>query len=490
MLWTDKYQPKTIDEVIGNGKEIQIIKKWVEEWKAGNPQKPLLLVGPAGIGKTTLAHAIAREFSEFVEMNASDKRSEDVIMATVGESSATKSLFGDNHKLIILDEVDGIHGTNDRGGVKAINKIIANAKHPLIMNANDFYSNRLNSIKTKCQVIKMKKVHTNSINATLKRIANAEGIHANPAAIKKLALQSNGDMRSALNTFQAIADANKTLEVEDIENVSKKDDRGTIFEGVTRVLKSKNPEHVKSALMKTEEDPTLVMQYIAENIPREYERRNEIKKAYEYISKADIFFGRTLQSRNYGYWKYASDFMEIGVALSKKETYKKFSRIQSPKSFRIMGDTRGKRNLRDAIAEKMSEKMHVSNSVAISMFPYLEVMFENDEVAWEIADFLELEENEIKRFRKRKIPKAVIKRKEKEKEERLIEEIKEWKAEQDKTLKTPILEEISENPVKKEPVKKVEPPKEDLMFEEMVDEVVEEEPKKEEKTKQVSLFSF
>ena len=135
--------------------------------------------------------------------------------------------------------------------------------------------------------------------------------------------------------------------------------------------------------------------------------------------------------------------------------------------------------------------MHVSNSVAISMFPYLEVMFENDEVAWEIADFLELEENEIKRFRKRKIPKAVIKRKEKEKEERLIEEIKEWKAEQkDKTLKTPILEEISEKPVKKEPVKKVEPPKEDLMFEEMVDEVVEEEPKKEEKTKQVSLFSF
>jgi replication factor C large subunit len=73
-----------------------------------------------------------------------------------------------------------------------------------------------------------------------------------------------------------------------------------------------------------------------------------------------------------------------------------------------MGRNRGKRNLRDGIAEKMSEKMHISHAIAISMFPYLEIMFKNDELAWEISDFLELEENEIKRFRSKKIPKKVI----------------------------------------------------------------------------------
>ena len=116
--------------------------------------------------------------------------------------------------------------------------------------------------------------------------------------------------------------------------------------------------------------------------------------------------------------------MGIGVAMAKRDTYRKFTKIQSPKAFRFMGQTRGKRNLRDDIAEKMSEKMHVSNSVAISMFPYLEILFKDDETAWDIADFLELNEKEIKRFRSRKIPKAVVTRKEKEKEERLIEEIR------------------------------------------------------------------
>ena len=92
-----------------------------------------------------------------------------------------------------------------------------------------------------------------------------------------------------------------------------------------------------------------------------------------------------------------------------KETYRKFTKIQTPSIFTLMGRNRGKRNLRDGIAEKMSEKMHMSHAEAISMFPYLEIMFKDDELAWEISDFLELEENEIKRFRKKKIPKKVRK---------------------------------------------------------------------------------
>ena len=507
MLWTDKYRPQSLDEVVGNNKEKKIIQEWVSKWKSGNPQQPLLLVGPPGIGKTTLALIIAKEFSEYIELNASDKRSQDVIKSTIGESSSTRSLFGDEYKLIIMDEVDGIHGTNDRGGVRAIGEIIKNSKHPMILIANDFYSKRLQSIKPKCTVIKMKKSRWNSINALLKKIAANEGIKVNPAAMKEIAVKSQGDVRSAINTLQALSDKDTVLEVKDVEDLRIKDDRSDIFNAITGVLKSKNPQHVREAL-RVDEDPTLVMEYIAENIPREYTNKNEIKKAYENIAKADLYFGRAQSSRNYGYWRYASDFMGIGVSSSKKETYKKFTKIQTPTIFTLMGRNRGKRNLRDGIAEKMSDKMHISHAVAISMFPYLEIMFKNDELAWEISDFLDLEENEIKRFRSRKIPKKVITKMEKQKAQMRVEERDRRFEELQNQMMTEAQEVIEEETFEEELPFEIPGITDAAPKEETVEETVEEEPvtekvteeevKKEEKEekpkkktdKQVSLFSF
>ncbi|MDR3223214.1 MAG: replication factor C large subunit [Methanobrevibacter sp.] len=418
MVWTEKYRPKSFKDVIGNGKQKKEIEAWVDGWKNNQAQKPLLLIGPAGTGKTTMAHIIANEFNEYIELNASDARKKDDIKKTVGESSNTQSLFKTSRKLIILDEVDGLHGTNDKGGTRAVGNMIKGTKHPIVMMANDFYSKRLSSIKPKVLVVKMGKVHTNSINALLKRIAIKEGIDADPQAIKQLALNSNGDMRYALNTFQAISEGNKTLNMDDLIKVSRKDNRSTIFDGVQRVLKSKNIIKVKEAL-RIDETPTLVLEYIAENIPREYEKKNELKKAYNMISQANIYFSRVIKRQDYIYWRYATDFMGVGVALSKDETYKKFTKLTVPTAFTYMGRTKGKRALRDSIAEKMSKKLHISNSKAIASFPYFEIMFDDDELAWDISDFLSLDEDEIKRFRKKKIPKKIVTKKEKEKAERL-----------------------------------------------------------------------
>jgi replication factor C large subunit len=166
-----------------------------------------------------------------------------------------------------------------------------------------------------------------------------------------------------------------------------------------------------------------------------------------------------------------------------------------------MSRNRGKRNVRDEIAKRMSEKMHISNSVAISMFPYLEIMFQNDELAWEISDFLgfDFEEDEklIKRFRSRKIPKKVMTKMEKRKAQMHVEE-RDRRAEE---LKNQMMNVIPEEASGDEELPFEIPGLDETPTEEVVEEpeIVEEEAPKEEKVeekkdkkadKQTTLFSF
>ena len=406
MLWTEKYSPKNFDDVLGNVKIKNEILEWTEEWLNGNPQKCLLLVGPPGTGKTTMAHLAAEEFSEFVELNASDKRSYDIITNTVGESSLSRSLYNEGLKLIILDEVDGIHGTEDRGGTRAIGNIIKTARHPIIMMANDPYSKRLKTLKTKCTVLKLRKVHTNSIVALLKRICVKEHVEFDEYVLRNLAKQSKGDLRSAINDLEAIAKGKDKVTSEDLELISRKDEVANIFDSVRAVLKSKNSHHINDA-MKLEAEPNFILELVAENIPREYEKAEEIAKAYEMVSLADTYLGRAFQTRVYSYWKYSYKLMSLGVALSKEETYRKFARYANSSVYSMLSKSRAKRTLRDAVAEKIGEKLHTSKKVAREQFPYFEIMFQDDEVACEMAVFFDLDDKEVKLFRQKKIPKKV-----------------------------------------------------------------------------------
>ncbi|WP_455646151.1 replication factor C large subunit [Methanosphaera sp.] len=461
MKWVEKYAPKSLGDVLGNAKPKAEIEVWANKWSEGIPQKPLLLVGSPGIGKTTMAHLVGKEyFSETIEVNASDKRSYDILKRSIGEASQTRSLFQSGYKLLIMDEVDGISGRDDSGGARAINETIKNTKQPLIMMANDQYSKRLTTIKNKCKVIKFTKIHTNTINAQLKRICSWEDIKYDPDAIKLLSKQSNGDLRSAITSLEAIVDDSKNITMDSISVISKKDNEQNIFDTVRTVLKSKNPEHIIEA-MRVDAQPQFLIELLAENIPREYERTNEIAEAYEMISLADVNLGRAFRTQNYAYWKYAFLFMGRGVANAKKETYKKFARYTNSTVYAKLAKGRKNKNLREEVTQKMSLKLHTSPKELEKQLPFYEILFEDNERAYDLKEYFKLTDDDVKLLRSRKIPASIEKKRMKELkklQEQEEKEIQKQKALKEKeALKNPEVLDIKSE-TKKEKTKNTSKP--------------------------------
>ena len=467
MKWVEKYAPKSLGEVLGNAKAKAEIEVWAKKWADGIAQKPLLLMGSPGIGKTTMAHLVGKEyFSETIEVNASDKRSYDILKRTIGEASQTKSLFHSGYKLIIMDEVDGISGRDDSGGVRAINETIKNAKQPLIMMANDPYSKRLTTIKGKCQAIKFTKIHTNTITAQLKRICDAEGIKYDAEVLKQLSKQSNGDLRSAITSLEAIVDSSRVVTKESLEVISQKDGEQNVFDTVRTVLKSKTPAHVIDA-MRVDVQPQFLIELMAENIPREYERVDEIAKAYEMIALADLNLARAFRTQDYTYWKYAFLFMGRGVAAAKEKTYKKFARYTNSTVYAKLSKSRKNKNLIESVTGKMSKRLHTSPLELQKQIPYYTVMFEDNEMAYDFKEYFKLDDDDVKLFRSRKIPASV--------EKKRIKELQKQQKEEEKAIEK----------AKKEALKNEKQPAEDKKVDK-IDEVAEKSSKKpDEKSKKI-----
>ena len=73
MMWSEKYRPNNFLDLIGNEESRKLFVEWFTNWRKGI--KPILLVGPPGIGKTTLANLAAKQFGyDLISLNASDVR--------------------------------------------------------------------------------------------------------------------------------------------------------------------------------------------------------------------------------------------------------------------------------------------------------------------------------------------------------------------------------------------------------------------------------
>jgi len=397
--WAEKYRPQTLKEIVGNKKAVQDLRIWAEKWLSGIPERrAVILHGPAGVGKTSTAHALARDLGwEVIELNASDQRTAGVIERVAGSAASMNTFFG-GKRLIILDEADNIHGTADRGGMRAIAGIIKNTLQPIVLIANDIYG-LTPTIRNLCLEIKFGSVQSRSMVPALKKVCESEEILCSPDAVQQIAEGAGGDLRSAINDLQASATGRKALEVEDI-STSGRDVKENIFKAMQRIFKSTDCKKALEAARGLDESPEDLVHWIDENLPFQYASKDgnleDIKTGFGYLSRADLYLGRVKKRQNYGMWRYASMLMVCGTAVSKTRPYPGFIKYQSPSLWKKMGQIRSKRDLRDNIASKVGE--HNFESMRYSRNNLLELysrMLKNEESAIEITAGLGLELEEL-----------------------------------------------------------------------------------------------
>jgi replication factor C large subunit len=373
MPFVQKYVPKSIKEILSQEEAVSVFLKWVSKWKVGS--KALLFHGPPGVGKTVLIHAWTQEKNlEFIELNASDWRSASQIQEVLGQSMKQMPLFKKS-KVFLIDEVDGIAGREDFGGVGAIIKVIKETRFPVVLIANKPYDPRLRSLRQYCQLLEFKKIPVFDVERKLDEICAKEKIKVEKEVLHALAKRSQGDLRSAINDFETLSHGKKEIEIEDLEVLGFREREENIFETIRNIFKTTNALAAKLAINNSDKDPDEIFWWIENNIANEYEDPEEIAKAFDALSKADIFKKRISSNQNWSLKAYMIDLMTGGVAISKKDVYRKFTRYQYPSNIMLLGRTKEARGeLKESLA-KMTEVLHCSSKKIKSEFlPYFKII--------------------------------------------------------------------------------------------------------------------
>ena len=397
--WTVKHKPKSLSEVVGNKDAIQKLVNWVKSWEKGIPKKRAVFIyGPPGIGKTVSVEALANDYKmELVEKNASDYRTEDAVKRFAGLASQYGSLFG-GKRIVLLDELDGLTGTADRGGVRAITEVVKNAQCPIVLIANDAYNPRLSTLRNYCLLIEFKKPSASDVMKHLKRICIREGIEAEEKALKFIAQRSEGDVRSAVNDLQALAQGRKRLTYEDVSWLGYRDRQESIFNVLRMIIYGRTCIGAKRAVDMADVDMDMLFEWIYENVPAHLNDPHDLAKAMDALSMADVYRGRIRATQDWSFIRYVIDFMTAGVAMARQKSKTSgWIPFKFPQRIKMLSRSKAERGMQLRIGFKIKRKCHISaNRAAKEVLPYLRIIFRNNvEMAAGIAKWLELDEDMI-----------------------------------------------------------------------------------------------
>jgi replication factor C subunit 3/5 len=228
MLWSEKYRPKTFDEIKSQDNIIIILNEIMKSSGECN----FIFYGKPGCGKTTTAIAIARKYygedykNMILELNASDNRGVNIVRDIISKFIKTKLLFVKKKKIIILDEADSMTFDAQRLLIKLMEDYSNNVIFCFICN----YINKISiPILSRCLRFRFNMISEDDMKNTIKYICEKENEEYNKKIVKDIIYLCNGDVRKLINMYQNIIKKKNKLNVFELLHYPNKKNIDNIF---------------------------------------------------------------------------------------------------------------------------------------------------------------------------------------------------------------------------------------------------------------------
>lgn len=373
MMWSDKHRPASVRDMVGNEEPRAAIVTWLAKWKAGT--KPLLLVGPPGVGKTTMALLLAEQFGyDMIGLNASDVRSKSKISEILEPVLGNAAVTG-RPAMIFIDEVDGIHGRSDYGGSAALVDIMKRTSVPIILAANDDTHDKMKPVTKAATTVRFRRVPPRLLRAYLEDVLRSEdaGSPGGPSerigygTLIKIVNRSRGDIRSMMNLAQSYATGfNPQTETPD--------DVLAAEQAVPAFFGAESAAEAAGVLRRMQSDPReKIAAFYSSVVTSRGIDPAVAAKLLRVISDADVLYGRIMRTQNWRLLRYLDGIllgMHGVVAVAATAATIKYSKYNLPWPLltRIRFDGAKLR----ALAAAMRPALHVSASTLGSMLlPYM-----------------------------------------------------------------------------------------------------------------------
>lgn len=357
MMWSEKYRPKNLHDFIGNEEAKVSIIEWFGKWIKGS--KPILLVGPPGIGKTTLATLCAKQFGyDLISLNASDVRSKQRIQEVLMPILGNASVFG--KPMIFIDEVDGIHGRSDYGGVEALVDLLKEPTVPIVLAANYERSDKMKNIKKASKIIQLKPIPPRLLQLYLESILRKEDAKISVGTILRLVVESRGDIRSIMNSAQALVSG---FEPQTEKSFVETD----VEDAINAFFKAKSIDEARIILYSLRIDPQEKIQAFYSSVITSSLSKEDMQKMLEVISEADLIYGKIRKTQEWRLLRYLDSVL---LGLYKEGTIARYSQFNLP--WPVLNRLRWDGKAIKGLISMLAKRMHVSTSDFTTFyFPYV-----------------------------------------------------------------------------------------------------------------------